>query len=378
MLFVIASKFVALCTLVFLCVGVMFEAYLFPTRLHRVSSLHDRLSFCHVGAASISRRQAFVHRALRDPLSSRDVSLLLAGDFVRLDQMLLAAELWTGPVVMTLSVLDAASIDEDVAALLAAAMSTFAGELRDRLDVHVIHMDRSAGCGTTELYLFGAAQARTDWLVEVPRGSFLFRDSHEALVRELSRDTAPLPENTVLVVPHFATEWSLRQLPRSKRAVTEAFLTGTVTQANELYCFQCQQPVDIDRWMHASDTAAPYAVQYRWLFQPIAVLHRTMALRRNASLSSHPLEPIAFAAATAGAPARLLVVPVAYAIQSLFESMVGVDEIPAVPDDDALVSMPLLCDYLLRSTQTLEPHLTLPMQCSNVTQWRGQSARNYA
>lgn len=379
----LALLFVGKCFLLssaaLLFAAVSFEAYLFPTRVHRVSSLHDRHLHCSVGAASLSRRRAFVHRASREPVRAADASLVVAGDFVLLDQLLLVAEHWDGPVVVALRVLDAASIDDDASALLAAALSAAPVALRERVDVHLIHMDRSAGCGDTELYLLAAEFARTDWLIEVPRGVFLFGDSRRSVLQALRAGAQPvLTPSTVLAMPHLVTELSLRSLPRSKRAAVDALLLGTVEQQGEFGCFQCQQPIDIDRWMHAGAAAPPYAIEYRWLFQPIMMLHRDLALRRNVSLSSHPLEPLAFAAALAGGGAQLRVLGGAFAIQSTFEATIGANELPNA-DLNAAATMPLLCDYLRRETRALDAaRFELPQQhCESRASWRGTPARAY-
>jgi hypothetical protein len=242
--------------LVFLFAAISFESYLFPTRVHRITAAHERHLHCLVGDASVTRRRAFVHKAPHEPRRD-DASLVLSGDLVRLDDVLDVAEHWHGPIVVALRVLVGPDVERDVEAIVnshTAALPT----LFERIDIHLLYMDRSAGCGDTELYLFAAEFARTDWLVDVPRGVFLFRDTREHIVRFLAYPSVELAPSTVLVMPYFVSQLPLSHLPRTKRAVVEALLRGLVDQLEEASCIECQQPIDIDRWIHA---ATPYLVE---------------------------------------------------------------------------------------------------------------------
>jgi hypothetical protein len=242
--------------IIFLFAAISFESYLFPTRVHRITAAHERHLHCLVGDASVTRRRAFVHKAPHEPRRD-DASLVLWGDLVRLEDVMDVAEHWHGPIVVALRVLIGPDIERDVEAIVnshTAALPT----LFERIDVHLLYMDRSAGCGDTELYLFAAEFARTDWLVDVPRGVFLFRDTREHIVRFLAYPSVELSPSTVMVMPYFVSQLPLSHLPRTKRAVVEALLRGLVDQLEEASCIECQQPIDIDRWIHA---AKPYIVE---------------------------------------------------------------------------------------------------------------------
>jgi hypothetical protein len=242
--------------LVLLFAAISFESFLFPTRIHRITAAHERHLHCLVGEASVSRRRAFVHRAPTDPRRD-DVSLLITGDFVRLDDLLDVLEHWSGPVVVALRVLVGPDIERDAEAIVESHTRAIPA-LFDRTDIHLLYMDRSAGCGDAELYRLAAEFVRTDWLVDVPRGVFLFRDTREHLVRFLAYPSIDLaPSSTVMVMPYFVSQLPLSHLPRTKRAVVEALLRGLVDQIDEASCIECQQPIDIDRWIHA---ASPYIV----------------------------------------------------------------------------------------------------------------------